>query len=357
MSDGRSFIITELAPFAASPARFEWTADKSTTNALGGARACPRAPWSLGVTMKSVRTDYPNAVIPTEQALGSRRKPFTLTGRWQDKYNFAGYAEAELDRFEKMTERGNRCRFQYGNQIVEGLIVDFDPEYRRPWDISYAFTVSVHNRPDRSSRSRVPSDVKAATKSFDDVDLAVRATLEAHKDLPRPFVAGTLSTDTDALLASMTDAHAALSNTIDNRAVLPRETPVDAFTRVATQFRTIRGAAFNTLIRLAEVRSDLDMAAQTAVSVLSFETWSRGVRYASRIALGNAHDGDKAASTRAAPDAQRLYRPQAGESLYAISRKFYGTPFAWHLIADRNALQSFNLTGAEVLVIPDRGGA
>jgi hypothetical protein len=44
-----------------------------------------------------------------------------------------------------------------------------------------------------------------------------------------------------------------------------------------------------------------------------------------------------------------------GESLYAISRKFYGTPHAWRLIYDRNHLTSVTLTGDEILIIPERG--
>ncbi len=365
---GLVFIITELRgisdPASADDGeRFEWTSEDSTTNAKGGARACPKnGPWKLGVSQKTVRTDYPQARNPSEQVMGPRRKPFTLEGRWQDKYNrsgdFAGggYAEAELSRFNAMAERGNRCRFQYGNQVLEGIITDFDPDFRKPWDIGYAFTVSVHNRAEQPSRPRVLHVPKDPAQSFDDSDLAVQAMLAAHEMAPRNAVVGSLATDIDAALASLTESREALSQTIDNRAGNSVRSPVDAFQRTATQFRAVRSAAYDVVVRLAEVRSDVDMVATTAIQALNFEIWTRSLRAHGRTTMRSAWNGAKAAAERARPDASRLYRPRAGESLYAISRRFYGTPLAWHLIYERNALRSWDLTGAELLIIPARGG-
>ncbi len=368
MADGLVFLITELLALtdpttADDGERFEWTSDASTTNAKGGARACPKGgPWKLGLTQHSVRTDYTGARNPSEQVLGPRRKPFTLSGRWQDKYNrsgdFAGggYAEAEMLRFEKMVERGNRCRFQYGSQAFEGLITEFEPDYMRPWDIGYSFTVSVHNRAEKPARARVLHVPKDPAKSFSDADLAVQAMLAAHAKAPRNAVTGTLATDLDASLASLTESREALSQTIDGRAHKPTGSPVAPFQRTATQFRAVRERAYATLRLLAEVRADLDMVATTAIHVLDFEIWTRSLRTAARTAIRSAAEGAKAAAEYAKPDAARLYRPRAGESLYAIARKFYGTPHAWHLIYERNALRSFALTGSETLIIPARGG-
>ena len=361
MSEGRLFIITELAALA-NPAtvddgeRFEWSADMTAPGPKGGARACPRAPWTIGGTMHTVRTDYPGATTPSEQVLGYRRKPFTLEGRFLDKYNFAGYAEQEMERFESLCKRGNRCRFQYGTQVLEGIITEWDFPYHRPWDVRYSFTVSVHNRPEDFQRNRAPTTVHDAVKAYDDTDVAIQSMLDIQERAPRTQVAGSLVTDTDALLAQLTISRESLAATIDNREVLPTENPVDAFARVATQFRQVRGDAYNILLDVAEVRSDLDMSVQTAIGVLQFEDWIRSLRFAARLAMGRARDGDRGATERASPNAVRLYRPRKGENLYSISRRFYGTPHAWRLIYERNALRTFTLLGTETLIIPERGG-
>jgi hypothetical protein len=171
-----------------------------------------------------------------------------------------------------------------------------------------------------------------------------------------PF-AGTTLEDAEAQLAEMASAVDELGLTLDNRELTPSESPVDGFTRLASQFRNVQGKSYELLLQLGAVRSDATLAVQTAMNVLDFEDWSRSMRYAARIAMGRAAAGDRACSSRAQPDAMRLYRPQQGESLYAISRKFYGTPHAWRLIYDRNALSSVTLTGDEILIIPERGSA
>lgn len=359
------FIITELPSSDPGSAdlgeRFEWTADTNATVEFngqtgGGARACPVKPWELGGEQRTVRTDYPNAKTPSEQILGPRRKPFTLRGKWLDKWNGDGYALAEMERFEAMCERGSLVRFQYGTRVLEGIITSWSFPYERDPVIPYEFTVSVHNRPEKKNTSRAPETPKDPLTSLGEFDTAVQAMIDADSLAPRSVVGGTLADDvTDSIVESV-NAREAVAATIDSRDVRPIEQPVDAFTRIATQFRQGRAAAYNMILRLSPVRADLDMGAQTALGVLQFEDWIRSLRYAARIVMGKGREGDRAATERADPSAVRLYRPQAGEHLYAIARKFYGTPHAWRLIAERNALTSVELLGTETLIIPERGG-
>jgi len=153
----------------------------------------------------------------------------------------------------------------------------------------------------------------------------------------------------------MTAARESLASTIDANVIAPITTNVDVFSRIATQFRSMRGLASDMLVRLAPIRADLDMTERTAASVLDFEDWSRSLRYTARVTAGSSIDGDAAATEHAEPNAVRLYRPQAGEHLYAIARKFYGTPHAWKLIYERNSLHTFVMAGSETLIIPERG--
>lgn len=361
MPSGRLFLITELAgntPAGADDGeRFEWTAADTAVGSKGGARACPKGSWPIGIKQHHVRTDYPNARTPSEQVLGPRRKPFTLTGRWMDKWNFPGYAEAEMARFEGLISRGKRCRFQYGAQVLEGLIEDFDADYKLPWDIGYSFTVSVHNRPDEQNFTRSPKTTLDANKAYDDLDLAVTAMLDVQNRAPRTYMTGTLATDTDQTLTGITEDRAALASTIDNRINNPSDKPTDAFRRTATQFRAVRASSYSVLLQLADVRADTALSVNSPIAVLAFDDWSRSLRYNARVAMARAQAGDAAMTERASPKAVRLYRPRKGESLYSIARKFYGTPFAWGLIYERNALRTFALLGTETLIIPDRGGS
>lgn len=353
--------ITELrrgAQGGAAGETFVWTSDTSPPTANGGGRAAPKAPWMLGGSQRHVRTDYPSALTPSFQVMGPSKKPFTLEGMLDDRYNFAGYAKAEMRRLEKMLERGNLCQVQFQDQVFIGLFTDWDFPYRRDWQIGYQLTFDVAERPEKFNLSdRAPSLEMAPTVIFDAVDLAVQAALDFNERAPRAHLSGDTMTDVEASLASMASSVDQLGLTLDNRELLPPENPVDGFTRMASQFREVQGAAYNILVQLGSVRSDVELAVQTAMGVLDFEDWTRSLRFAARIAMGRSVAGDRACGARAEPDAVRLYRPQRGESLYAISRKFYGTPFAWRLIYDRNHLSTVTLTGSEVLIIPERGTA
>lgn len=365
MADG-VFTITELQsagdPAAADQGeRFEWTADSRPQTPFngtggGGARAAPVKPWKIGSKQANVRTDYPNAKIPSFQVLGPRHKPQTLRGRWDDRYNGPGYAAFEAQRFEQMAERGNPVRIQFGDRAYEGLIEDYDLDISKPWSITYEFVFNTANRPDQTDRSRAPETPADPATLLGDLDLALQAMLDVDNVAPRHAVAGTLADDVTTSLVDSVNAREQLASTIDQRDLSPPEHPIDGFTRMATQFRTARASAFNLVVRLAEVRADLDMSVQTVIGLLDFEDWSRSLRYMARLTMRSALSGDRAATERAEPDAVRLYRPNAGEHLYTIARKFYGTPHAWQLIYNRNSLRSFTLSGQETLVIPERGG-
>ena len=359
------FTLTEIAdsgdPSSADDlVRFEWTADPISKVPFdgtkgGGAKACPIKPWGIGGTQRTVRTNYPNASKPGVQVLGHIHKPHTFSGRWDDRYNGTGYAIAEWRRFVAMVKRGRLVRAAYGDLAFEGIITDYDCPVQRLWDIDYRFTLDVYNEPEEADQTRVPVTPDDALTSLDKVDLSVQAMLDADGIAPRNVLKGGLADDVTKLLVQMTAARESLASTIDANVIAPITTNVDVFSRIATQFRSMRGLASDMLDRLAPIRADLDMTERTAASVLDFEDWSRSLRYTARVTAGSSIDGDAAATEHAEPNAVRLYRPQAGEHLYAIARKFYGTPHAWKLIYERNSLHTFVMAGSETLIIPERG--
>ncbi len=341
--------------------RFEWTADSRPPSAFigaggGGARACPIKPWLIAGHQAHVRTDYPQARVPSYQVMGPRHGPQQFNGRFDDRYNGAGYAEFEAQRFERMCERGNPVRISFGTRTYEGLITDWQIDFGKPWKIPYEFTFDVANRPEQTDRSSSPETPSDPQTLLDDLDFAMQATLDVDSIAPRGAVAGTLADDVTTALVTQINVREELAATIDARDVNPPEQPVDGFRRIATQFRAARGAAVDLLVRLTEVRADVDMSVRTAMGVLDFEDWIRSLRCMARLTVLAGIKGDRAATERVDPEPVRMYRPSAGEHLYAISRKFYGTPHGWSLIYERNALRTHVLTGNEILIIPERGG-
>lgn len=360
------FVLTELRT-AGDPAsaddgeRFEWTADSTPALAFdgsrgGGARACPIKPWRIGGEQRQVRTNYPNARKPSVQVLGPVDKPHLFRGRFDDRYNGAGYAEFEMLRLEAMFKRGHTVRVQYGPHAFDGLVVSWDFDVQRLWDIDYEFTIDIHGRTSEGTTPRSQPTAPDLTTLLDRYDISIQAMLDAEQGAPRAAAGGTLAEDITETLVESVNIREELAATIDMRDTAPTEQPIDAFTRIATQFRAGRGAAYDLLVRLAGVRADLDMVAMTAINVLEFEDWTRSLRYMARLVMGTAIIGDRSATERTEPDAVRLYRPHAGEHLYAIARKFYDDAHAWTLIAARNNLHTFTMTGLETLIIPERGG-
>lgn len=340
---------------------FTWVADPRPLNVFdgtkgGGAKACPIQPWNMPAEQRVKRTNYPNALRPSAQILGPIHGEHAFTGRWDDRYNGAGYAKFERARFRAMCERGNFVRISYDEFVFDGIITKWNTPVRRAWDIGYEFTFDAYNTPANTDITRVPPTPDDPISTLNNHDTAVQATIDADSVAPRNSLTGTAANDVSKALVGMVDANDQLGLTIDQRDTQPPESPVDAFSRIASQFRAARAASYNLVLALGTVRSDISLAHQTAMGVLDFEDWSRSLRFAARTAMGTARVGDLAASERSEPSAVRIYRPSQGEHLYAIARKFYNTPHAWRLIYDRNALQSITMTGNEVLVIPERGG-
>ncbi|HSR79103.1 MAG TPA: hypothetical protein VLN57_21195 [Xanthobacteraceae bacterium] len=341
--------------------RFEWTADSTPTrpftgNSGGGARACPVKPWAQPREQRIVKTNYPNAVKPSVQVMGPVLGQQTFTGRWDDRYNGPGYAKFEQFRMEELIGRGRIVRISYDEFAFDGIIVNLVPTVQRAWDIDYSITFEALSVPADRDTLAVPITPDSPLTSLNAHDLAVQATLDADGVAPRNAVAGTLANDITEQLVAMTSARDELGSSIDLINLSLPTAPINSFTRIASQFNAAKAAAFNLLLLTAEVRADLDMAHQTAISTLDFEDWIRSLRFDGRLAMQTAADGAANATEHAEPSAVRRYRPSAGEHLYAISRRFYNTPHAWHLIYERNSLRTFVMSGAEILFIPERGG-
>src|SRR5262252_4775222 len=168
----RIFVIQEVvvtrdaADADLRPARFEWTATREATTTQGGARACPTGSWALGGRLLRSRTDYPGSPLPSEQVLSTVQKDHHFVGEWNDKWNKPGYAAEEMQRFEDMVRRGNRVQISFESQAFEGVIYDWEFQYKGAWQIQYSFNFSVHTRiaAKNTSTARQPQHVPNAAE-------------------------------------------------------------------------------------------------------------------------------------------------------------------------------------------------
>lgn len=344
------FTITELA---GPRATFTWTSGDSGA----GARACPRDSWRLTETMRLVRTDYPGVAQPSFQILGAKHEPFTLQGRWLDRWNAPGYALATMQAFADLARRGNLCRFELGEIAMVGVIASLATDYKRDADIGYEFTVE----PAREERELAIAPESAGQLPLiavtDEVLASAKLALDAELTFTAPdYPTSGNSSTTDALAAhdTLRTQTVDFGNMTDVAAGTELRSPSQAILRAAGQLQLMAAQASEVTTLLASVRSDIDCAVVTAQQVLRFEDQTRTMRYRCRQLTGTAQRSARELQRRSTPEKARLYRPHLNESLYRISQKFYGTPHAWRTIAEFNGLQSLTMTGEELLVIPER---
>ena len=344
------FSITELPAFGSkarrTPIRFEW--DRFHRN-------IPFQPWEFPTKVRTKRTDYPGTTSdPTEQVLGANFEPFTLSGRWSDKWNEPGYAVKAWREFEQLVNTANLVQFNFQDVFVVGLITGFVPTYLRRSEIRYAFTVSPHHRRPGDRVSKSPRTVLNATQLLHEV-VAIRDTAaELHERAPRFFTSGSIYADIGDELATWDSTITSIEDAISQRIVAPDEEPGTALQRIAALYILLRttAEAINELLR--EVRSDTDLGYVSAMNTLDFDVWAKGINYEARRMVVRGENNARELTARALPNSVAIYRPYAGEHLHRISQRFYGTPFNWRRIVTRNHLgNEMTLLGTELLIIPE----
>lgn len=344
----RQFVITELVSEVSDPSASATTAApvKFTWDAKG--HSVPAEGWEFGGQLRTVREDYPgNESEPVEQVLGSNFTPFTLKGVWDDKWNVVGFADDTWKSFEDLCRRGRPCQFQLEQILVVGLITDWKFHYRRYSRVEYQFTVSPHKRV--TGTEPPPAVVQAPADHLKSMQQKAAAVRDAHSAMPAQALAGTLASDMDAAVNNVLTSVSVVASSIDNRYRVT--TAVNGALRVVQAILAVRTVA-SLLARSAQAVDYTDLAYETPTGVMAFDVWRKGLNVA---ALQMAWDADQAArelQRTVSADALALYQPRAGESLYAISNLYFGTPLRWRDIAARNYLTQLVLDGTELLIIP-----
>jgi hypothetical protein len=343
----RVFSITELDRHGVeTPVKFEW--DSATQSA-------PHAEWQFGVKLRTARTDYPGGVDPTEQVLGPSYSPFTISGHWDDKYAGESFAKDTWQAFERLVQRGNLVRIQFEDISITGLITECNFTYRTSAFIKYSFTVSPHYRVKDAIRKDSGAPKTKNTRTLAQhlaQQKAILQALEVKKEETKSWKLnrgdiGDLAAAIDSITQTLAQAES-----IVNKRIGILDKPVQALSRLAHQFSTIGSTCQTVVQKLIEYRSDLDMAWDTAVGALEFDAWFRGMAYQMRLLSGAAKQSSADVQAQADQEPLAVYRPQANESWYSISQRFYGTPHNWKKIAEYNNITHLQLTGDELLIIP-----
>lgn len=362
-----TFIVEEIPKKTAgnrpeAGVRFEWTAQNFSM---------PRGPWEYGVAVRTVRTDYPGSTEPSEQVLGSNFEPFTMSGVWDDKYNggeLSGFAEDTRVAFEQMVRRGNLCRIQLAGalgttqMVVYGLITHFKAMVRDAHRCGYEFTVSPHYR---DPAGDVRTNTALAPKPTDSPDSYAAKIKQLVDDLhqrvaaaPSVYMVGNTYANVVAAVDTISEHADTLTAVVSGRVLSLTTEPAaigsNSLSRMVSALQAVRDASAD-LIPLADVSSDAAALSLVVGRIIwEQEDWTRAVRADARALILLADAAARDMASLVSPDVQALYRPTAGESLYSISTRFYGTADRWRDIYTRNGLIAFTMTGLETLAIPQR---
>jgi nucleoid-associated protein YgaU len=348
---GAAFKITELTrssagAFVDTPRQFVWTAKE---------HSAPKDSWKFGIELRTSREDYPGCVIPSEQVLGWNFKPFTLTGRWDDRYMGAGKALSTYQAFEQLSQSGSMVRVEFEAITVLGIIKGAEFIYKRADYIDYSFEVSPHVR-DKSAWQRPAPKGLLSPVPFSGASFAI---INDMMILFSDLMALGLSLDLYMLILALLNELQRLGMAVEMliQQQLYEADATEIMRRILHGFAAQRLKARELVAMMNARRASADLISQIAADVLTYEVVHRGLAYLGRTLVLNCLDAERALGGMVMPVASRLYRPHAGESLYAISERFYGKPYGWRLIAEVNGLDTIILTGAELLAIPDNGSA
>ncbi len=342
------FSITELrrtgAGLLALPTSFRWSADSHTA---------PIGTLSPPLRVSTTREEPTGSQEVIEQVTSVAWQPFSVRGHWNDNWAGKGFAKRTFEEFRKMVARAPLVRMEMSFITLQGLITEFVPAYHNDNFIEWSFTFSPHRfgddnlrpggivpptvRPTREHVSAAEEKFNLMTAAFDDVtDLPF-----SDESIPA------LGSDFELIDENLTAARFSVDQGLELD-------PISKLRSLAARFRGIRDTSQRAVLTVGKMRSDLSLAFNDAIMTLRFDVWVRDTAALGRQTALGAHEAEKDCHAQANARPRAIHRPYKGESLAAISLRYYGTPKNWRLIYQKNRLDTLELNGTEELVIPER---
>lgn len=369
---GAKLIIEEILPVAAKtrgqdPAKFTWDLEH---------RNVPEGAWDYTITQRSSRVDYPGGDSPTEQVLGPNYEPFSFHGAWLDKWNYPGYALDVRRGFETLVRRGNLCKFSLNDITFIGLIKNLQVSVKNLFTVRYQFSVSPHNRggteDDLSFNASAPNgkdprqramEIQAKNERLLDglVSQAAFQTVNKSVSIPQgPSVptmplasqASIFQGEVLALSRSLSNGIDDIFDALDKAVLSPVTDTLSSLKVLASTFAIARGRCQQVIDRMATVRSD-SQTITSALDLYQWEAWKRGISLQATLMWGDCYAAEEDVVKKTTPDILAIHQAAPNESLYKVALKYYGSPTAWKVIAERNHIDGFILNGGELLVIPE----
>ncbi len=351
----RVFTITELRRTGAgvispTPTVFRWTPET---------HAAPVGEIPLELMVTTVREPVPGGVEVVEQVVAVTWEPFQIQGEWRDSWGGGpGFALRQFDEFRKMVERAPLVRVEFESLVLEGLLTNVRLLYQRAQRIGWVVTMSPHRFGEgvaRVQKAGLPSvkPMLSHVGQLEQRDLELSALYDVAMGSGRP-----IALRSSSLLDSVKDALGAVTGAIASARKFAElgalKDATSQLVAIAFAFRSVRDTAQQLSQSLLRVRSDLDVAFESATESLAFVQWALGTRRVALLTARDAHRGERDARQLARQRPRAIHRPAAGERLDQISLRYYGTRDRWRDIYRFNRLTSLRLEGTEELVIPER---
>jgi hypothetical protein len=346
----KTFSIVELR-YDGSLRRYETKQDAIGFGWTAKAKTIP-VNWAFGIEARTHRVDMPGSSEPVEQVLGTHFTQAPWTGKWDDRWAGTGYAKEARLKMEALVASCSPVKVEHDGLNFIGIIKRASFTVRKPWLIEYSIELSPHFRDGEQrkdsygARSAPPQDY---TLQVEQIAAQMAAV---HRGAPQRYMIDIFGL-VDLLMKRIASRVSSMKAVVSTRVLSgAAESLVSSAAKVVSDLKDMRSSAMETRTLLAGAKSTVDLYFEDTLIAAEYDTWARGMATEGRKLALIAAEAAREIEKRITGNVQALYRPQAGESLYAIATRFFGTPSAWRQIAELNNLDEMELTGTELIAIP-----
>ena len=345
---GDKFVITELERIGTgtlkdTKQKFVWTPRQ---------HSMPEKPIEIPITVNTSRESEVGTTRPVEQVLSSAIEPFDFNGTWDDKFAGSGFAQRMRRDFSEFVARAPLVRVEWQQEAMVGIMQRLIITYLRRTKMRYAVTFSPHSEAFTGDIIRptiAPIPIQARIDEIKtQIDIGDLLQSELGATLP---VTDDLFKDTSSIYNGLKAKLDNLNSTFkDKFGVVEQAT--ENLKNISFIFGDIRGSAQSMLLKLASVRSDVNIAYRNTQKALAIDEWSRGMSALARTTILVSTDAKADVDERVFSVPKRLYRPFKGQNIYSVALQVYGNTASWRAIVKANNLVALTFDGTEELVIP-----
>jgi hypothetical protein len=199
-----------------------------------------------GVELRHAAYYYQGTNVPTRHVFGSRRPPWQIRGRFDDRRNGKGFAKSKKLEVEQFVDDRVPVLVSWGDiTAVTGLITKFDPGWEAEWAVEWTLEVQVD---ENTYAKKKPKKVKEPV-SVDYIADLVAGDLAAMFSAAPSIPSTDIFTSLDSLLSLPTNIAGAFLEKLDSAVSLVTGT-VGQFQKASMAVQNLESATFATLSKL-----------------------------------------------------------------------------------------------------------